>query len=213
MDTKDLWRKTIQWYDKNASEYAERVDNINTSLQISKFCSYLKEGADLVLDAGCGSGRDAFNLHQQGLRVFGVDISTGLLRYAKSKYPDIDFIHADLRDLPFKDNLFSGVWCQAALLHLPEIRDVKTTLEEFYRVLAADGVLYVSVKKKLKKIDAEFVRDSLSGAERFFRYFSLEEILQLLQEAGFQILAEDERKSHSRPESVVWIQVFARKKG
>lgn len=56
-------------------------------------------GATSVLDAGCGTGRVAVELHRRGLDVVGVDLDPDLLAYARAKAPDVRWEHADLAQL------------------------------------------------------------------------------------------------------------------
>lgn len=52
-----------------------------------------------VLDAGCGTGRVAIELHRLGFDVEGVDLDPVMLDAARAKAPDLSWHHADLADL------------------------------------------------------------------------------------------------------------------
>lgn len=52
-----------------------------------------------VLDAGCGMGRVAIELHQRGYDVEGVDLDVDLLEYARRGAPHLAWHHADLAAL------------------------------------------------------------------------------------------------------------------
>ena len=52
-----------------------------------------------VLDAGCGTGRVAIELHRRGLDVVGVDLDPSMLARARAKSPDVEWVHADLVDV------------------------------------------------------------------------------------------------------------------
>jgi SAM-dependent methyltransferase len=52
-----------------------------------------------VLDAGCGTGRVAIELHRRGIDVVGVDLDDDLLALARSKAPDVCWVRADLARL------------------------------------------------------------------------------------------------------------------
>ena len=52
-----------------------------------------------VLDAGCGTGRLAIELHRRGIKVVGVDLDEDLLSRAQQKAPEITWALADLADL------------------------------------------------------------------------------------------------------------------
>ncbi|MEP7045188.1 MAG: class I SAM-dependent methyltransferase [Ilumatobacteraceae bacterium] len=49
-----------------------------------------------VLDAGCGMGRVAIELHRRGIDVVGVDLDDDLLGFAKRSDPSIAWLHDDL---------------------------------------------------------------------------------------------------------------------
>lgn len=60
-----------------------------------------------VLDAGCGYGRwsELFENYQ------GVDFSPDFIEKARKKYPDKQFLVANLKKLPFKDLAFDVSFC------------------------------------------------------------------------------------------------------
>jgi SAM-dependent methyltransferase len=52
-----------------------------------------------VLDAGCGTGRVAVELHRRGIRVLGVDADADMIAAARAKAPDLEWVTADLSEL------------------------------------------------------------------------------------------------------------------
>ena len=51
------FRDTIEWYNKNAKQYAQATSQTASIEQIDQFAKLLPKEAK-VLDAGCGFGRD-----------------------------------------------------------------------------------------------------------------------------------------------------------
>lgn len=207
-------KDTIDWYDSHAEQYAEAGSSYFDMNHISKFTNELSAGA-AVLDAGCGPGRDANILKEQGLRVTGLDLSAGLIKVARKKYPEVDFVEGNLLSLPFEDESFDGVWSNTSLLHLETVEDVKLALGEMSRVLRPGGVLHLVVKSQTGDSKTAVVSDKLSGHDRFFQYFKLDEMTSLLEVVGFKILhskeySEIETIPHGRPE-VLLIYCLARK--
>jgi SAM-dependent methyltransferase len=49
-----------------------------------------------VLDAGCGTGRVAIELHRRGIEVVGVDLDGDLLALARAKAPAVTWVEDDL---------------------------------------------------------------------------------------------------------------------
>jgi SAM-dependent methyltransferase len=52
-----------------------------------------------VLDAGCGTGRVAIELHRRGIPVVGTDVDGSMLAAARGRAPQIDWVAADLAEL------------------------------------------------------------------------------------------------------------------
>jgi ubiquinone/menaquinone biosynthesis C-methylase UbiE len=191
------------------TQYAEAGAAYFDINHITTFAKRLPNGAT-VLDAGCGAGRDADILSKQGLEVTGVDLSGGLLEVARKTFPEITFVQGNLLDLPFDDASFDGVWSNTSLLHLETAEDVKRALGEIYRVLKKPGLLHVVVKAQTGANKTAVVSDKLSGHDRFFQYFTVDELSQLLTAAGFNIThikeySETETIPHGRPEvKLIW---------
>ncbi len=202
---------TIEWYDQNAKQYADASYKIIANDAINKFTSLLPQ-APKILDAGCGAGKDSKAFHNLGIDVIGVDISKGLLSEARLRNPDITFIEGDLLDLPFENGSFDGLWSHASLVHLENLIDVKKALSEFDRVLKTNGILFIYTKSQTGNQETAVVKDSLSNHERFFRYYTEQQLKDLLRDAHFSILkSEIEDDMHGRDE-VKWIKLLARKK-
>jgi ubiquinone/menaquinone biosynthesis C-methylase UbiE len=201
---------TIHTYNKIADHYAKYVAEKCPKEDLEKFIQHLPNNA-LVLDVGCAAGRDTALFSMRGFEVVGIDLSENLLEIAREKYPEIEFIKMDMRRLKFEDEIFDGIWANATILHLPR-KDVPQALSEFHRVLKADGILHVGVKRGE---GVGFTQDQYAANERrYFTYFELEEMEQLVREAGFEIIDSfidnpSKRKAGSR--NIDWVKVFARK--
>lgn len=60
-------------------------------------CHLLASGS--ILDAGCGTGRVAIELHRRGFDVVGVDLDPGMLDAARRKEPVVPWVLGDLVDV------------------------------------------------------------------------------------------------------------------
>ena len=207
-------KETIEWYNRNARFYAGRNNLIypNDSVQLENFLKLLNSGAK-ILDAGCGSGRFCKLMKDKGFLTTGIDLSSELIRLAKESYPELEFIEGDLRSLPFENQSFDGVWAHASLVHAESRKDVLTILKEFYRVLNANGVVRVMVKKNV--IDTEAVIEPFTKEERFFRYFQEDDLCRFLERANFTVLKvmafnEFEKNGMGRKDTN-WIELIAKK--
>jgi 2-polyprenyl-3-methyl-5-hydroxy-6-metoxy-1,4-benzoquinol methylase len=69
-----------------------------------------------VLDAGCGTGRLAIELHNRGMRVVGVDLDEDLLSRAQQKAPQIRWALADLASMELARNFDAVVMAGNVML-------------------------------------------------------------------------------------------------
>ena len=97
---------------------------------------------DIVLDIGCGTGRTACHIAATyGAHVFALDNSDKMLAKAKARAAregvEVHFIHGDILDMPFRDEVADLVFIESVLIFLP----VPAALKECFRVLKRNGIL------------------------------------------------------------------------
>ena len=140
---------------------------------------------ELILDAGCGTGRNLKQLRQAGSKPIGIDFSEGMLRVARRGHPDVPLALADLEHpLPLMNATFDAVLCALIGEHLSNLSAV---FRDFYRVLKNNGRLIFSVYHPVMSaagIEANF---ALSGIEYRLGavHYSVDEHIQLLEDGGF----------------------------
>lgn len=194
---------TIDSYNKTADAYAAQVAGLFLKKDAEPFLSYLAPGS-LILDFGCGSGRDANAFTEKGYSVIGIDLSEKMLEIARKTAPKAEFRLMDIVNLEFPDSHFDGVWAIASLLHVPK-QDVPNAVGGVYRVLKNNGIWHLSVKEgsgEVMKPDARY-----GGVEKFWNFFAKDELESHLQTAGFSIL----KSSSETVSGTSWINVLCRK--
>jgi SAM-dependent methyltransferase len=197
-----LLRTTIETYDIIASEYADRFSRVDLAGHRKVFTELIPPGNRLVLDAGCGPGRDCELLSQDGLLAIGIDKSSGLLREAK-KNTSAPLIFGDIRRLPFGDRTFSGVWSCASLVHL-SAEQASKAIAEFHRVLRPGGTMFLSVREG----HGVEPRPEASGRFRWFHLYSSSTVARLLSHAGFDIVSIETAAGLVGGK---WVNVYARR--
>jgi SAM-dependent methyltransferase len=177
-------------HDVLAGWYAERLVGALDAMPIERavlglFCE-MTLAADLgtnVADVGCGTGRLAPFLMEQGLAPRGVDLSPEMVRLARRDYPDATFDVADLRDLPFEDASLAGVLCWYSLIFLaPSDRPV--AFGELARVVKPGGYLVTAFKDGDGKL-RRGGRSAGLGVEYDGYWLSADEMRRRLTDAGF----------------------------
>ena len=174
---------TIDTYD-NISE-ADLDTQFNQPLDSShlgKFIDLLH--GKLILDAGCGPGRNSKYFQGLGYEVTGIDASKTAIESAKKRVPGVTFYKMDILNLAFKSRHFDGVWCNATFLHVPK-EHARAALQSLRNVLKEGGVLFLSLKHGKKKPGYE---TETYGRPRYESYYSEAEIQDLLIKNGFEIL-------------------------
>ncbi|HJA93136.1 MAG TPA: class I SAM-dependent methyltransferase [Candidatus Eisenbergiella merdipullorum] len=135
-------QKTLEYYNRNAREFAEGTSGVDFSGIQNRFLSHLPEGA-LILDFGCGSGRDTRYFLGKGFRVEAADGSEELCRLA-SVYTGIPVKQMLFQELEETEK-YDGIWACASILHLRR-EELPEVFRKMYRALKPGGILYVSFK-------------------------------------------------------------------
>ena len=98
----------------------------------------------LSADIGCGSGRDVAWLIANGFPAIGYDPCEGLLKEARARYPQLEFVTTALPDLTgVPDDTFENVLCETVLMHL-ERGSVVPAVHRLMAILKPGGTLYLS---------------------------------------------------------------------
>lgn len=199
-----------QTYNDIAQEWSKRRPIEWMQNSIDKFVSLLNPG-DSVLDVGCGSGDKSAYMIEKGLNVTGIDFSEKMIEIAKMEVPKGEFHVMDINKLDNLNKKFDGIFARAVLLHIPK-KEIPNTLSKLIDHLNDRGYLYIAVKeKKVGENDEEIVRENDYGSdiERFFSYFTLPELENLLIDARLNIVFSDITRVKTGTRK--WIQIIAQK--
>ncbi len=135
-------QETLQYYEDNAETFISGTVNADMSDARQRFLKLLPENA-LILDFGCGSGRDTKAFLEHGDRVDAIDGSAELCRQAS------DYTGICVRQMLFQEldisNYYDGVWACASILHLSKI-EISDVLKRISNALKPGGILYTSFK-------------------------------------------------------------------
>lgn len=141
---------------KRWDEIYKKEDVLNLDRNIPQVVEIFKEyGIKTVLDLACGSGRHTLYLAEECFEVYGIDISEEGIMTAKSLLQEKN-LHANLivgsiyERLPYEDHFFDGIICIRSLNH-GTIENIREGIKEMERVLKQNGLVYVSVRKRISK--------------------------------------------------------------
>lgn len=170
----------------------------------SRLSNLLPKGAS-ILDVGCGPGFKSAYLASKGFKVTGFDFSSEMIKIARREFPGIDFKVLDIYNLDTLKETFDCVFAQAVLLHIPREK-VFGIMELMKRKVKPGGLLYVAVKasKNDKKEGILLENDYGYEYERFFSYFTLEEIEDYFKQLGFKLISSGATLFGQ----TIWVQVI-----
>jgi SAM-dependent methyltransferase len=203
----DPVKKTVASYQIKAHEYVATTNRPIRQAQrvafVDKFCTSLL--GPRVLDVGFGSGRDLLHFIQRGLDVEGIELTQAFIDALRPKVA-VPLHKMDMRELSFGDSTFDGIWCCASLLHLLRV-DALRTLQGFARVLRMNGSLGLTLKEGYGEEWDTRKSSSLANIPRYFSYYTIEEISDILNEAGFKVTYTD-RQRNARQRSHPWLNII-----
>lgn len=133
---------TLEYYNNNAYRFTTDTLDVEFSDIQDSFLARLQPGS-LILDFGCGSGRDSRYFLQKGYRVEACDGSEEMVKAA-----------TQIAGIPVKKMLFSeldeeekydGIFACASILHVPsaELPDI---IGRMKKAVKKGGIIYVSFK-------------------------------------------------------------------
>ena len=144
-------KKTLEYYQSKAKDFFDNTVWIDLNDLYQPFLELIPK-TGIILDAGCGSGRDTRFFMHQGLKVIAFDNSSKMVKLA-SDFTGRECLHLSFEEIEFK-NKFHGVWACSSLLHVPKNRMLHV-LGKLNVALKPAGIMYISFKYG----DAEFFKD------------------------------------------------------
>jgi ubiquinone/menaquinone biosynthesis C-methylase UbiE len=182
------------------NERAETWDELIAEKDTGKLRSMaqrlgLKPGFQ-VLDVGTGTGvflPYILEMIGQDGRIVALDIAEEMLRKARRKgfKGNIEYLHADIMDIPLGNEMFDSVVCYSSF---PHFSDKPKALAEIHRVLREGGrlvICHTSSRAHINEIHSQLpdVKDDLLPGGN--------EMRAMLEAAGFgEIIIEDGSESY-----------------
>jgi SAM-dependent methyltransferase len=146
---------------------------------------------ELILEAGCGLGREIICLESQGYQVIGVDYAEGPLHQLHAFKNNCRLAAADVHDLPFQASSIGAYLSFGVLEHFefgPE-----PGLSEANRILHQDGILvllipYPNLIWQLVRLWKRLARRTQQRADFYETTYTVRQLRQHLRRTGFEIL-------------------------
>jgi len=142
-DLAQITERTLAHYDQRAEAFREGTRDHDVSQNISALLRHLQApGPFMILDFGCGPGRDLKAFTSLGHLAVGLDGSERFAQMAREQ-SGCEVWHQDFLRLDLPAERFDGVFANAALFHVPS-RELPRVLGQLSATLKAGGVLFSS---------------------------------------------------------------------
>lgn len=176
-------KKVTGTYDnqREATEYRRR----KRALELRYFLDLIdKKEKERVLELGCSSG---FLTKYLG-KVTVIDTSDGMLEITKKKNPSAKCIHADMFNMPFKNNSFDKIVTMRVWNHL-DVNDIRQAIRESKRVLKKDGYLIFDTEDDsgIRRLISKIYKIIYNPTGYTIYQYSLPRIKRILESEGFKI--------------------------
>lgn len=191
---------TLSYYNINTASFVESTQSVQMTDAWNRFTSKLAPSS-LILDFGCGSGRDTKYFLEKGFAVDATDGSSELC-VAASKFTGITVKQVLFQE--WKSEVkYNGIWACSSILHLNK-SELKQVISKIRDALLPSGIFYTSFKYG----NFEGVRNG-----RYFTDLTESSFAELINEVtGFEII-EEWITSDVRPgrEEEKWLNVILKK--
>lgn len=196
----DLQKITLEYYQSNARIFFDETAWIDLTDLYHPFLELMPENG-LILDAGCGSGRDTRFFLGHGFDVVAFDNSSEMVDLA-SNFTGQDCLLLSFDDIYF-ENKFDGVWACSSMLHVPK-NNMINVLNKLCTALKHGGVLYTSFK---------YGDDEVLGNGRLFSNYDEESFNALLTDQKKLNILKYWKTNDLRPgrEGEKWLNILLKK--
>ncbi len=137
------------------------------------------------MEVGCGTGYWLSSFKTEKVNLFGVDLSTGMLRQISNIDLKLHLICADANSLPLIDEQFDLVFCVNAI---HQFRDKKGFIKSAAQLLKPDGILAVVGLDPGHKDHKWYIYDFFNGIydKDLKRFPSFDDIQNWMKDCGLK---------------------------
>jgi len=187
---RDFW--DAHWKKVDIEKSLENIGPFSPIVFVTR--RYLNPSDGIILEGGCGIGRNVAALSQAGYECLGVDFAGSVIEKVQAIRPDLDVRFGNVEDLGCNEGRFAGYWSLGVIEHFVEGYD--RVLREAKRVLRPGGILFLSFphmsplrRMKARMNQYPLLEEKKDGWTDFYQFaLNHREVVEHAQGLGFCVL-------------------------
>lgn len=172
IDRKEYWNNDyfLYWQSrvKEANELAGNTSNmiqgdkktLSDTVNQRTIDLLMIEPEDIVLEVGCGFGRNLENL--PNAKIYACDISQSMIDEAEKNFPNVFFKVSEAEKTGYENSFFDKIICIGTFDALYQ----KQALIEFNRILKLSGAICITGKNMRYKADDDLAKEAEENARK-----------------------------------------------
>lgn len=146
----------------------------------------------LLIDVGCGEGRDSYFFGRNGLRVIGFDVSPSAIAKCLNRGPsmsNLDFVCSEFDIINLDSNLSPDIIYSRFSLHAMTPEEEERFLTRSYAALPSGGLMFI----ECRSLNDPMVKNGvvLSETERIYghyrRFIKMDDLISFVKKLGFSV--------------------------
>ena len=192
----NIIESSVHYYNEHADSFISTTQAVDMSNIYQQVVPLLPVGA-AILDAGCGSGRDAFNFKNMGFDVEAFDASRAMAQ-AASQLTGQEVSCCTFLEYHTQKR-FDAIWACASLLHVP-YTELSQTFRHLKQFLSEEGLFVVSFK---------YGDSERQQGERYFSDMNEKRLERILSDVDGLTLVRTWYTSDNRPQNATtWLNAI-----
>jgi SAM-dependent methyltransferase len=187
---------TLAYYEQRTEEFRDGTRHHDVSQNIAALLRHIEgQPPFVILDFGCGPGRDLKTLTELGHTAIGLEGADRFVAMARAD-TGCEVWQQDFHRLDLPAERFDGIFANASLFHVPS-RELPRVLRQLYTALKPGGVLFSS--------NPRGENEEGWNRGRYGAYHNLETWRRYMSDAGFTELDHYYRPSGLPREQQPWL--------
>jgi SAM-dependent methyltransferase len=192
----EITATTLAYYEQRAEEFRDGTRHHDVTQNIAALLRHIEgEPPFVILDFGCGPGRDLKTLTELGHTAIGLEGADGFVAMARAD-TGCEVWQQDFHRLDLPAERFDGIFANASLFHVPSW-ELPRVLRQLYTALKPGGVLFSS--------NPRGENEEGWNRGRYGAYHNLETWRRYMSDAGFTELDHYYRPSGLPREQQPWL--------